>query len=388
MHALDVGRTLAVASPELIQAGAPVTFAGLVPEFDMTGYVDKRRLRQLERPNILGLAAAADALDDAGLPMEPGAFDPAAFGVAVGTGHGNHHVMERVATQADVDLHRLHPSTVTRIMYNSTAALISARFGAAAFSMTYVAACASGGMAIGEAMRRIREGQVVAALAGGVDSPVSPLTVAAFARMRVLSTSRADPATASRPFDTERDGFVLSEGASFLLLEEWEHAKARGGHIYGEVAGYHTNSDAYHAVMPRPDGSTAARCMLGALLDAGIEPGEVGHINANATSTWSGDEAEGRAIQAVFGAAGPPVTAPKGVLGHMIGGAAAAEAFASLRFGAREEVAPVANVDQVQGGLGINVVVGEPQAAVGPWAVSNSLGFGGHNVSLVLSSAG
>ena len=387
LRALDGGRTLAGPIPELTEVGTRVTIGGLVPEFDVAEYVENRELRQMERPNMLGLVAAADALRDAGLPTEPGFLDPDDFGVAVGTGHGNYHVMERLAADRTVELGRLHPSMVARIMYNSTAARLSARFGASGFSTTYVAACASGGMAIGESMRRIRHGELVAALAGGVDTPISAFTISAFARMRVLSTRNAEPAAASRPFDAGRDGFVLAEGASFLLLEEWEHAVARGARIHGEVVGYHSNSDAYHAVEPRPDGAAAARCMRRAIADAGIGPADVGHVNANATSTWYGDEAEGRAIAAVFGADGPPVTAPKGVLGHMIGAAGAAEAFASLRFAARGEVAPVANADDVGADLGIDVVTGKPRCTDSPYALSNSFGFGGHNVSLVLSSA-
>jgi len=382
IRALDRGRTLAEPVPELMSGNGRVTFGGRIPAFDLAEYAADRELRQMERPTVLALVTAADALRDAGLPAGAGCLPPDTFGVAVGTGLGNQVALERISADPGV-----HPSTVMKVMSNSAVARISARFGAAGFSATYVAACASGGLAIGESMRRIQSGELLAALAGGVDTPVTPFTVSAFSRMRVLSTRNQDPASASRPFDRGRDGFVLADGASFLLLEEREHARARGARIYGELVGYFSNSDAYHAVEPRPDGATAAACMRRAIADAGLRPGDIGHVNANATSTWYGDEAESRAIAQVFGDECPPVTAPKGVLGHAIGAAAAAEAFASLRFSARGEVAPIANLGDVPATVSIDVIAGKPRYTDSPYALSNSFGFGGHNVSLVLSSA-
>jgi 3-oxoacyl-[acyl-carrier-protein] synthase II len=387
IRALDAGRTLAGLIPELVSGKGRVTFGGLIPEFDLAEYAGDRELRQMERPTVLALVAATDAMRDAGFSAGPGCLGPDTFGVAVGTGLGNQVAMERINADPSVQLSRVHPSTVMKVMNNSAVARISARFGAAGFSATYFAACASGGLAIGEAMRRIQFGELVVALAGGVDTPVTPFTVSAFSRMRVLSTRNADPAAASRPFDAGRDGFVLADGSSFLLLEEWEHARARGARVYGELVGYFSNSDAYHAVEPRPDGTAAAACMRRAIADAGIELGDIGHVNANATSTWYGDEAESRAIARVFGDECPPVTAPKGVLGHAIGAAAAVEAFASLRFSARGEVPPIANLGDVPDAFGIDVVTGKPRLTDSPYALSNSFGFGGHNVSLVLSSA-
>jgi 3-oxoacyl-[acyl-carrier-protein] synthase II len=387
IRALDGGRTLAEPVPELVSGNGRVTIGGRIPEFDLAEYAGDRELRQMERPTVLALVTATDALRDAGFSAEPGCLGPDTFGVAVGTGIGNQLVMERIAADPDAQLRSLHPATVMKLMNNSAVARIGARFGASGFSATYFAACASGGLAIGESMRRIQSGELVAALAGGVDTPVTPFTVSAFSRMRVLSTRNADPAAASRPFDSGRDGFVLADGSSFLLLEEWEHARARGARVYGEVVGYFSNSDAYHAVEPRPDGMSAATCMRRAIADAGIKLGDIGHVNANATSTWYGDGAESRAISQVFGDECPPVTAPKGVLGHTIGAAAAVEAFASLQFSARGEVPPIANLCDAPGALDIDVIAGKPRLTESPYALSNSFGFGGHNVSLVLSSA-
>jgi 3-oxoacyl-[acyl-carrier-protein] synthase II len=388
IRALDGGRTLAEPVPELVSGNGRVTIGGRIPEFDLAEYVPDRELRQMERPTVLALVTATDALRDAGFSAEAGYPGPDTFGVAVGTGLGNQVAMERINADDSVQLSRVHPSTVMKVMNNSAVARISVRFGAAGFSATYFAACASGGLAIGESMRRIQSGELLAALAGGVDTPVTPFTVSAFSRMRVLSTRNEDPASASRPFDSGRDGFVLADGASFLLLEEREHARARGARIYGELVGYFSNSDAYHAVEPRPDGAAAAACMRRAIAEAGIKPGDLGHVNANATSTWYGDEAESRAIAQVFGDECPPVTAPKGVLGHAIGAAAAVEAFASLRFSARGEVPPIANLRDVPAAVSIDVIAGKPRFTESPYALSNSFGFGGHNACLVLIPPG
>jgi 3-oxoacyl-[acyl-carrier-protein] synthase II len=387
--ALFGGRTLACTVPMLMGGGAPVTFAGVVPEFDVGSYVTERESRLMERPSLLALAAVLDAVRGAGLDAGAGAglgVDPDAVGVTVGTGLGSLITIERIVNETGMRLAMMRPTTVPRIMNNSPAAWISARLGAHGFSCTYTAACASGAIAIGEAARKIQAGDLDVAVAGGVDTPIAPFTLSGFARMRMLSTRNNDPGRASRPFDQDRDGSVLSEGASFLVLENWDHALARGASIHGEILGYSSNADAYHVVAPRPDGRLAAACMRRAVQDAGLSPSDIGHINANATSTRHGDEAESLAIAMVFGDDCPPVTAPKGVLGHLIGAAAAVEAVASLDFASAGLVAPVANHVVTGYAEKIDVVSGTPRAIRQPYALSNSFGFGGHNACLVLGS--
>jgi 3-oxoacyl-[acyl-carrier-protein] synthase II len=221
-------------------------------------------------------------------------------------------------------------------------------------------------------------------LAGGTEFPITPITIAAFARMGALSSRHDHPQGASRPFDAERDGFVIAEGAGFLVLESLEKALARRARIYGEVAGYGRNSDAYHITAPSPGGTGAAACMQQAIDDAGVSPSEIGHINAHGTSTELNDASEAEAIRKVFGDDPPPVTSNKGSMGHMIAGAGAAEAVASLLSIRDGIVPPTANLERVGDDIGLDVVSGDPRKIGAKAVVSNSFGFGGHNASLVL----
>jgi 3-oxoacyl-[acyl-carrier-protein] synthase II len=222
-------------------------------------------------------------------------------------------------------------------------------------------------------------------IAGGTEFPVTPITLAAFARMTALSTRNDDPEHASRPFDADRDGFVIGEGAGFFVIETLEAARARGARIYGEVAGYGRNADAHHITAPSPGGVGAAACMQQALDDSGLTPSEIGHVNAHGTSTDLNDLAEAQAIRKVFGDDAPPVTSNKGVLGHMIAGAGAAEAVASMLSIRDGVVPPTANFENLGDDIALDVVAGSVRE-IGPQPViSNSFGFGGHNASLVLT---
>jgi 3-oxoacyl-[acyl-carrier-protein] synthase II len=224
-------------------------------------------------------------------------------------------------------------------------------------------------------------------MAGGTEAAVTPLTIAAFARMGALSTRNDDPERASRPFDAERDGFVIGEGATCVVLESLEHAHARGAQVYGEVAGYGRNADAYHITAPSPGGAGAAVCMQMALDDAGIDPSAIGHVNAHGTSTELNDAAEAEAVRKVFGDTPPPVTSTKGVTGHLIGAAGAVEAVAALLAVRDGVVPPTANLDRLGDDIELDVVAGSGRD-VGPKpAISNSFGFGGHNACLVLTAA-
>src|SRR5204862_4896270 len=253
---------------------------------------------------------------------------------------------------------RVSPFFVTMMMPNATAGAISINFGWTGPNMCITTACAAGSHAIGEGARLIRDGSADAVVAGGTEAGITPLTVSAFARMGALSTRNDDPLHASRPFDAERDGFVMAEGGAFLILESFERAVARGARIYGEVAGYGRNGDAYHITAPSPGGAGAAACMQLALDDAGLDVSAIGHINAHGTSTPLNDASEAEAIRKVFGDHRPPVTSTKGVTGHMIGGAGAAEAAIALLSIEHELVPPPANLQQIGEERDLDVVGG------------------------------
>ncbi|MDH6131076.1 3-oxoacyl-[acyl-carrier-protein] synthase II [Kitasatospora sp. MAA4] len=366
----------------LVEQDLPVHFACLVPPFDLDAYLTRREARQIDRTTALLLCAAADAVAEAALPLDLAAER---VGVQIGTGIGGLPSMEAV-TLSHGDRPRDMPvHTVPRTMANSAACRLAMRYGFQGSCTTYSAACASGTTAVGEAARRIRYGELDAAVAGGVDSAVTTVVMGAFARMRAMSARNAEPELASRPFDADRDGFVMGEGAAALVLERWDLAQARGARIYGEVAGYADTCDAFHIVAPHEDGAVAARCMRGAIADAGLTPADIGHINAHGTSTVLNDRAEARAIDRCFGGQSPPVTAVKGVTGHLIGGSGALEAALALLCAARGVVPPIANlVASPEAGLA-DVVIGTARSIPPAHVLSNSFGFGGQNACLVLT---
>jgi len=248
-------------------------------------------------------------------------------------------------------------------------------------------ACAASAHAIGEATRLIRDGSADVVMTGGAESSMTPIAISAFARMTALSTRNDDPARASRPFDADRDGFVIGEGAAALLLERWDRAAARGARIYGEVVGYGRNADAYHITAPSPGGEGAAACMQLALDDAELQPSAIGHVNAHGTSTELNDAAEAEAIRKVFGETPPPVTSTKGVTGHLIGAAGATEAIACLLAMGYGEVPPTANLDRLGDEIALDVVAGAARPLAPQPALSNSFGFGGHNATLIFAPA-
>jgi 3-oxoacyl-[acyl-carrier-protein] synthase II len=224
-------------------------------------------------------------------------------------------------------------------------------------------------------------------LAGGSEAPISPIALVAFSRMGALSSRQDDPARASRPFDADRDGFVIGEGAAFIVLEPWDQALSRRARIWGEVAGYGRNADAYHVTAPTPGGGGAAACIDLALRDAGLEPAAIGHVNTHGTSTPLNDAAEAEAIVKVFGGHAPPVTSVKGVTGHLIGAAGAVEAVSSVLALCHGQVPPTANHERTDPAIDIDVVAGQPRPIVVEPVLSTSFGFGGHNAALILSPA-
>jgi len=361
----------------------PVRFACEVRDFDPEGYFTTKEVRRQDRVTQLGFGAAADALEDSG---DLGATDPDRCAVIAATGIGGLHTLEEnCKAYFDRGPSRVSPFFVPMMMPNATAGVISMRFGWTGPALCIATACAAGANAIGEGARLVRDGSSDVVLAGGTEFPITPITLAAFARMTALSTRNEDPERASRPFDADRDGFVIGEGAGFFVLESLERARARDARIYGEIAGYGRNADAYHITAPSPGGAGAAACMQQALDDSGLAAGDIGHVNAHGTSTDLNDLAEAQAINKVFGDDAPPVTSNKGVLGHMIGGAGAAEAVAAMLSIRDGIVPPTANFQKPGEDITLDIVAGAVRE-IGPQPViSNSFGFGGHNASLVLT---
>jgi 3-oxoacyl-[acyl-carrier-protein] synthase II len=361
----------------------PVRFAGEVRDFDPEPYFGPKEVRRVDRFTQLGFGAAADALSDAG---ELGA-DPSRCAVIAATGVGGLETMEEnESTFLARGASRVSPFFVPMMMPNAAAGMISIRFGFTGPALCISTACAAGANAIGEAVRMVRDGSAEVVVAGATEAPVTPLTVSAFARMGAMSTRNDEPERASRPFDVDRDGFVIAEGAAFTVLETLEHALARGATIHGEVLGYGRNADAHHITAPVPGGAGAAACMQLALDDAGLDAGAIGHVNAHGTSTPLNDATEAEAIRKVFGDTSPPVTSTKGVTGHMIAGAGAAEAVISLLSLRDGIVPPTANLEQIGDDIGLDVVAGEPRPIERKPVLSNSFGFGGHNATLILGS--
>jgi 3-oxoacyl-[acyl-carrier-protein] synthase II len=364
--------------------GLPARIACEVRDFDPADYFGPKEVRRQDRVTQLGFAAASDALADAGELHA----DPDRCAVMASTGVGGLWTLEdNAALYREKGASRVSPFFVPMMMPNATAGVISMKFGWTGPALCVATACAAGTNAIGEGARLIRDGSADVVMAGGAEACITPLTVSAFARMGALTGRNDDPARASRPFDADRDGFVIAEGSGFMVLETMERAVGRDARLYGEIVGYGRNADAYHITAPSPGGAGAARCIQLALEDAAIEPSEIGHINAHGTSTPLNDAAEAEAIRKVFGEDAPPVTSCKGVFGHMIGGAGAAEAIVALLSLAEGIITPTANLEQLGEDINLDVVAGAPRAVGSRPAVSNSFGFGGHNAVLVLATA-
>jgi 3-oxoacyl-[acyl-carrier-protein] synthase II len=356
--------------------------ARLAATVDAEGRLERLEARTLDRVQQLALIAAREAWADAGSPD----VDPVRFGVVIGSGIGGaltilgqHDVLKEKGPR------RVSPYLVPMLMPNGPAAAVSLALGAKAGAHTPVSACASGAEAIAYGLEMIRNGRADIVVVGGSEACVHPLPMAGFAQMRALSTRHDAPEAASRPYDKGRDGFVLGEGAGILVLESEEHAAARGARVHARVAGAGMASDAYHITAPDPSGEGAGRSITIALRDAGVTPEQIGHINAHATSTPIGDIAEAAAIAAALGSHRPPVTAPKASLGHLLGAAGAVEAIATalaLRDGL---VPPIRNLDDLDDEVDLDVVRVTPRAVQQDVALSTSFGFGGHDVSLVLT---
>ena len=361
--------------------------AGEVRDFDASAVLDRKEQRRNDRFTQFALVAAAEALREAGLPERLEGRLAEETGAIVGTGLGGSlTIREAITTYVERGPDRLSPFFVPMAIANLAAGQISIILGCKGPGYATVSACASGGHALGEAAETIRRGDAEVMLAGGAEAGVDEAWIGAFCAMRALSTRNDDPAAASRPFDTGRDGFVMAEGGAIVVLEELGHAQRRGAPIHAELVGYGATSDASHITLPAPGGEGAARAMRRAIEKAGLTPGEVDHVNAHATSTPEGDAAELEAIRAVFGEHAPRVaiTANKSMLGHTLGAAGAIEAVATIRTLVDGCVPPTINLaDPDPTGEGLDIVSGAARSGTFEVALSNSFGFGGQNSAVL-----
>ncbi len=342
-------------------------------------FASPKEARRADRVEQFAVAAAAEAFEQAG---DVG-VEPSRFGVVFGTGVGGLHSMEeQVRVLLEKGERRVSPFLVPMMMANASGAAISMRYGLEGPNETICTACAASTHAIGYAARLIAMGRCDAMVTGGSEAAATATALAGFGNMTALSTSGH-----SRPFDVERDGFVMGEGAAVLVLEEWEHAQRRGAPVLAEVLGSASNADAHHITAPAPGGRGAVACMRLALDDAGLHPDRIVQVNAHGTSTPLNDAAEAEAIATVFGSPGPAVTSTKGVTGHALGAAGALEAAAVLLSMQHRLIPPTAGTTTVDPAISIDLVIREPR----PWTpgptLSNNFGFGGHNGSVIFAPA-
>ncbi|MEU6792141.1 beta-ketoacyl-[acyl-carrier-protein] synthase family protein [Nonomuraea wenchangensis] len=385
--ALLAGRSTARRITSFDTEGLGATFACEVTGLNVEGYLTPKQASRLDRVAQLAVCAAGDAMDDATDGAGPVRTPPERQAVVTGSGFGGALTYEAgLLSGRHAGRGNPGPLHVPMVMHNAMAAAISIRHRILGPSLSVATACASGAHAIAEAARLVRDGTADLAVAGGSEASITPSVLLAFERCRALSLRNDAPERASRPFDRDRDGFVLAEGAAFVVLENLRHALARGAHIYGELSGLGFSSDAHHITAPPEQGDGAARCMRAALADAGLTPGEIAHVNAHGSSTPLNDLAEARAINQVFGTVRVPVTSTKGVTGHAIGAAGAIEAVAAVLALNERAVPPTANLTVLDPQCDLDVVTEARPMPAAP-VMSNSFGFGGHNATLIFSPA-
>lgn len=358
--------------------------AGEIKGLDVTEFIDKREVRKMDRFTQFALVAATEAMADSGIDMEK--EDPWRVGCITGTGIGGILTFEEQHSNlVEKGPGRVSPFFIPMMIGNMAACQIAIKFNARGVNENVVTACASSTNALGTAFRHIQYGDSDVIIAGGAEATVSPTAFAGFCNMKAMSTNNDDPKHASKPFDLNRDGFVLSEGAAFLILEELEHAKARGANIICEMVGYGATDDAYHITSPIPGGEGGAKAMELAIKDAGVEPKDITYINAHGTSTKYNDLFETQAIKKVFGEAAydVAVSSTKSMTGHMLGAAGAVEA-AVCAYSIRDGYIPATiNYETPDPECDLDIVPNEGRNADVKYAMSNSLGFGGHNATVV-----
>ncbi|MDA3937662.1 MAG: beta-ketoacyl-ACP synthase II [Actinomycetota bacterium] len=362
----------------------PTRVAGYVSDFDPTVSIDKKEARRMSRFQQFAVVAADEAVADAELVFDEDEADR--VGVIVGSGIGGLGFMEEQhAILMERGPRRISPFLVPMMITDLAAGHISIRHGAKGINYSPVSACATGSHSIGEATEAIARGAADVIIAGGFDSGVTPLGVAGFAAARAMTTRNDEPEKASRPFDVDRDGFVIAEGGGVVVLEEWERATARGARIYGEMVGYGASADAYHITSPEPSGDGAARAMRHALQRADMSVSDIGYINAHGTSTPQGDMIETKAVKSVFGADAPPVSSTKSMTGHLLGGAGAIEAVACALALTHGILPPTINLDNPDPECDLDYVPNVARKTSVDAVMSNSFGFGGHNATLIIS---
>ena len=360
-----------------------VKLAAELKDFKPGDYMDVKSARRMEPFSQYAVAAAKQALDDCGIDLS--AEDPYRIGVSVGSGIGSLQAVESAEKRLlEKGPGRVDPLLVPRMICNMAAGNIAIQFGLKGKNINVVTACATGTHCIGEAFRSIQYGEADVMLAGGTEASITPIGVAGFSALTALSTNE-DPKTASRPFDKDRDGFVMGEGSGIIVLEELEHAKARGAKIYAELLGYGATCDAYHITSPAEDGSGAAKAMEFAMKDAGVGPEDIDYINAHGTSTHHNDLFETKAIKLAMGdeAKRVKVNSTKSMIGHLLGAAGGVEAIVCVKSIENDYVHVTAGLQESEPELDLDYCKGSGQHLTVRRAISNSLGFGGHNASIL-----
>ena len=364
-----------------------VNIAGEIKNLDelSAGIVDPSEAKRMDRTSVLALCAGMEAAKHSGFDFTQG--DPYARGVALGSGIGGVMTMEQQFAKLLLQGPRkVSPFTVPKLMVNAAAGNLSIMLNLRGSNTATATACASGAHSIGAAYHLIERGDADIMLAGGTEAPITKLPLSAFAKMRALSTRNDDPERASRPFDQDRDGFVLSEGSGMVMLEELEHAKARGANILVELLGFGSTGDAGHIAAPDEDGSGAYEAMRRAIREAGLALEDIDYINAHGTSTPLGDSAEVTAVKRLFGdhASSLMVSSTKSMTGHTLGAAGGLETVFTAQAILEGTAPPTINLDQPGEGMDLDFVANEPRSTPIRYAINNSFGFGGHNVSLVM----
>jgi len=361
------------------------TIAGEVKDFDGSAYVEKKELRRLDLTQQFSIAASQQAVDDSGLDLD--GLDKDRCGVVIGSGIGGISTFEQQHGKLmNSGASRVSPFFIPMMIIDMCAGLVSIRFGFRGPNYATVSACSSAAHAISDAARIIQRGDADVMISGGAEAAITPVAMAGFCQAKALSTRNDDPTHASRPFDLNRDCFVMAEGAASLILESFDHATARGATMYGEVYGAGMSADAYHITAPHPEGLGACSAMRMALKDAGINAEQVGYINTHGTSTGLGDIAETKAIKEVFGnhAQDIPCNSTKSMTGHLLGAAGAIEIIVALKTTQDNMLHPTMNLDNPDPECDLDYVPNQKRECRVDFALSNSFGFGGHNVTVVV----
>lgn len=362
----------------------PVHIAGEVKDFNPEDYIEPKEIKKMDRFIHFAMAATQMAMEDSGLKITPELQDRA--GVIIGSGIGGLPKIEHFTRVLyEKGYRRVSPFFIPMSIINLASGYVSIRYGLKGPNSAVVTACSSGSHAVGDAFKIIQRGDADVMVAGGAEAVITPLGIAGFAVMRALSTRNDEPERASRPFDRDRDGFVMAEGAGILILESLEHALKRGARIYAEIVGYGMTGDAYHITAPAPEGEGAARCMAMALKDAGVKPEEVQYINAHGTSTKFNDELETMAIKNVFGehAYKLSVSSTKSMTGHLLGAAGAVEAAVTVLSIHNQIAPPTINLDNPDPECDLDYIPHRARQMQITYAMSNTFGFGGTNASLL-----